>query len=128
MGGNNRGLTYGEFDFPAEQGFTGSAGKDSVKGYQRGGRVKPNMHDKLQKEGEKLGFAQGGQVKTTDTSGRFKAKRGKMASMDHGVQPARRGANARNQAQAEAGGTGRLKPGLKAGGAVKKGRAAPSRK
>jgi hypothetical protein len=33
--------------------------------------------------------------------------------MDHGVQPARRG---RNQAEIEAGGTKRLKPGLKKGG------------
>ncbi len=38
--GKNVGLTYGEFSFPSEQGFTGSAGKESVKGYQRGGRVK----------------------------------------------------------------------------------------
>lgn len=29
-----------EFSFPAEQGFTGSAGKLPVKGYMRGGRVK----------------------------------------------------------------------------------------
>ena len=29
-----------EFSFPAEQGFTGSAGKEPVKGYMRGGRVK----------------------------------------------------------------------------------------
>ena len=37
----NVGLTYvKDFTFPAEQGFTGSAGRNSVKGYQRGGRVK----------------------------------------------------------------------------------------
>lgn len=38
--GKNVGLTYGEFKFPAEQGFTGSAGKNKVKGYMRGGHVK----------------------------------------------------------------------------------------
>ena len=36
----NVGLTYGEFTFPAEQGFTGSAGVHKVKGYMRGGHVK----------------------------------------------------------------------------------------
>ena len=35
------GLTYvDEFTFPTEQGFTGSAGKENVRGYYRGGRVK----------------------------------------------------------------------------------------
>jgi hypothetical protein len=38
--GKNVGLTYGEFKFPSEQGFTGSAGKQPVKGYMRGGHVK----------------------------------------------------------------------------------------
>jgi hypothetical protein len=38
--GKNVGLTYGEFKFPAEQGFTGSAGVDQVKGYMRGGHVR----------------------------------------------------------------------------------------
>ena len=56
------------------------------------------MHDKLVKHGAELGFAYGGRVK--DTSGEFSAKKGKMKSMDSGVQPARRGKNARNQAQA----------------------------
>jgi len=37
----NVGLTYvSEFSFPAEQGFTGSAGVHKVKGYMRGGHVK----------------------------------------------------------------------------------------
>lgn len=172
----NVGLTYGEFSFPSEQGFTGSAGKNSVKGYQRGGRVKkmaeggkfgkpgdkyPNkgarqtmpknvkkhggavkkqmggymgpereiavddvkitvpkmkggsVHDKLKREGGKMGYAYGGQVK--DTSGEFKEKRGKMDSMDHGVQPAQKG---RNQAEIEAGGNKRLKAGYKKGGVI----------
>jgi hypothetical protein len=38
--GKNVGLTYGEFKFPAEQGFTGSAGVHKVKGYMRGGHVR----------------------------------------------------------------------------------------
>jgi hypothetical protein len=136
----NVGLTYGEFEFPAEQGFTGSR----VKGYKRGGAVKKMaggfmgpereiqvddvtittprakggaVHNKLVKHGAKMGFAYGGRVK--DTSGEFKAKRGKQKTMDSGVQPARRGKNARNAAQAEAGGTGRLLPGLKKGGSIK---------
>ena len=34
------GPTYGEFTFPSDCGFTGSAGAKSVKGYMRGGKVK----------------------------------------------------------------------------------------
>ena len=41
MARKNVGLTYvDEFTFPKEQGFTGSAGKQPVKGYMRGGHVK----------------------------------------------------------------------------------------
>lgn len=37
----NVGLTYvKDFEFPSEQGFTGSAGKHNVRGYYRGGAVK----------------------------------------------------------------------------------------
>lgn len=135
------GLQYvSDFSFPSDQGFTGSA----AKGFKRGGAVKKNMggfmgpereiavddvtvtvprakggavHNKLVKHGAKLGFKYGGQVK--NTSAEFVAKKGKMKSMDSGVQPARRGKNARNAAQAEAGGTGRLLPGLKKGGSIK---------
>jgi len=140
--GKNVGLTYGEFKFPAEQGFTGSAGVHKVKGYMRGGHVKSpdktkgkgrsragmpanvkakggymkgGMHDKLKHEGSKMGYAYGGQVK--DTSGEFVAKRGKQKTMDHGVQPAQTG---RNQAENEAGGNKRLKAGYMKGGGVHK--------
>lgn len=145
----NVGLTYGDFEFPSEQGFTGSRGKSSVKGYKRGGTVKKmaggfmgpereitvddvtistprakggrvgGMHGKLKRAGAKMGYKYGGQVK--DTSGEFKEKRGKQDTMDDGVQPARRGKNARNEQEREAGGTGRMTPGLKKGGKVKKG-------
>ena len=177
--GKNVGLTYGEFTFPAEQGFTGSAGVHQVKGYQRGGSVKGfpcggrvkgksragfpstvkakggpvkknmggsvglgrmggnlgqdreisvddvrisvpkkhggkmSVHDKLYHEGGKMGYAYGGQVKPSNTSGEFKMTKGRQDTMDTGNQPARRG---RNQAEIEAGGTKRLKPGLKKGG------------
>lgn len=137
----NVGLTYvSDFSFPPEQGFTGSAGKSEVKGYMRGGHVKQpvgkggakqkmpknvkakggymkgGMHDKLKKAGAEMGYAYGGSVK--NTSAEFKQKRGPQKTMDHGVQPARRG---RNQAEIEAGGTKRLKPGLKKGGYMKGG-------
>jgi hypothetical protein len=89
----------------------------------KGGYMKGGMHGKLKRAGAKMGYMYGGAVKkygaSGDTSDEFKMKRGKQKTMDHGVQPARRGANARNQAEAEAGGTGRLKPGLKKGGRVK---------
>lgn len=112
--GKNVGLTYGEFKFPAEQGFTGSAGVHKVRGYMRGGSVKKDsMHGKLKSEGEKMGYAYGGTVKKT--SAQFKMKKGKMNSMDHGVQPAQKG---RNQQEVEAGGNKRLKPGYKKGGGV----------
>ncbi len=176
----NVGLTYGDFEFPAEQGFTGSR----AKGYKRGGAVKKmpcggevkanmggfmgpereiqvddvtittprakggrvglhksasrravgttrsakggymegGMHGKLKKAGAKMGYKYGGQVKkygaSGDTSDEFKMKTGKQKTMDHGNQPARRG---RNQAEIEAGGTKRLKPGLHKGGRVDSG-------
>lgn len=125
----NVGLTYvKDFSFPAEQGFTGSAGVHKVRGYMRGGHVKSKapqkmpptvkmhggaVHDKLKSEGAKMGYAYGGQVK--NTSAEFVAKRGKQDTMDHGVQPARKG---RTQQEVEAGGTKRLKPGFKKGGGV----------
>lgn len=128
--GKNVGLTYGEFKFPAEQGFTGSAGVHKVKGYMRGGHVKKmpanvkakggymegGMHDKLKKEGGKMGYAYGGQVKPSNTSAQFKMKKGKQDTMDHGVQPAQTGIN---QAEVEAGGNKRLKAGYRKGGVIK---------
>ena len=63
-----------------------------------------------------MGYAYGGQVKPSNTSSQFKMTKGKQDTMDHGVQPARRG---RNQAEIEAGGTKRLKPGLAKGGVCK---------
>lgn len=184
MARKNVGLRYGEFEFPAEQGFSGSAGVQQVRGYQRGGRVKKqtggevevevvvgnkttrksnsgtmtktekakggrvkkqmggymgpareievddvkisvpkkrggSVHDKLKKAGKEMGYAYGGYAVAKDTSSEFKAKRGPQDDMDHGVQPARRG---RTQQEIEAGGTKRLKPGLKKGGRVPKGR------
>jgi hypothetical protein len=77
----------------------------------KGGYMEGGMHGKLKRAGAKMGYMYGGAVK--NTSAEFKAKRGKQKTMDHGVQPARRG---RNQAEIEAGGTKRLKPGLKKGG------------
>jgi hypothetical protein len=159
--GKNVGLTYvKDFSFPAEQGFTGSAGVHKVRGYMRGGQVKkggkklakgttrmgeggyygkpgdkyPNkgarqtmpknvkakggtVHDKLKSEGKKMGYAYGGQVKSSNTSAEFKQKRAKQDTMDYGVQPAQKG---RNEAEVEAGGNKRLKAGYKEGGAVSK--------
>ena len=135
--GKNVGLTYvKDFSFPAEQGFTGSAGVHKVRGYMRGGHVKKpvgkggakqqmpptvkmhggSVHDKLKCEGGKMGYAYGGQVKQSNTSAEFVAKRHKQDTMDHGVQPARKG---RTQQEVEAGGTKRLKPGFRKGGVIK---------
>ena len=83
---------------------------------KHGGKM--STHDKLYHEGGKMGYAYGGQVKPSDTSAEFKQTRGKQDTMDTGNQPARRG---RNQAEIEAGGTKRLKPGLKKGGYMKGG-------
>jgi len=136
--GKNVGLTYvKDFSFPAEQGFTGSAGVHKVRGYMRGGHVKKcpvgkggakqkmpanvkakggTVHDKLKKEGGKMGYAYGGQVKPSNTSSQFEMKKGKQDSNDHGVQPAQKG---RNEAEVEAGGNKRLKAGYREGGAIK---------
>lgn len=130
-----------DFEFSSAEGFTGSAGKQTVKGYMRGGAVRrpspagthvggpnpsaeypasqahqsmpPNsgtgkgrvsMHDKLYKQGKKLGFAEGGYAIRP------------MDSMDDGVMPAHKG---RTQQEIEAGGSKRMKPGYADGGAVK---------
>lgn len=142
-----------DFEFPSGAGFSGSAGKSSVKGYMRGGHVKKakggtvgvttergpkskrskntmtkaakggSVHDKLYAAGDDMGYARGGQVK--DTSGEFVQKAKPQDSMDTGVQPARKG---RNQAEIEAGGTKRLKPKYKKGGGVHSVRSKPMNK
>ena len=38
-------LKYGDFEFPSDRGFSGSAGKSEVKGYMRGGRVGTGARD-----------------------------------------------------------------------------------
>ena len=44
------GLKYvKDFDFPSDQGFTGSAGQSQVKGYMRGGAVSRNKPNKSRK-------------------------------------------------------------------------------
>ncbi len=118
------GLTYvNEFTFSKEQGFTGSAGVHSVKGYQRGGRVKKeappvaaaeggSIHAQLRAEGGRLGFAYGGRVK--NTSSEFVAKKGPMPSMDSATDPGRPA----NQAEKETGGRKRTLPGMGHGGKV----------
>ncbi len=127
------GLTYvKDFSFPAAQGFSGSAGSHQVRGYQRGGAVKKapvkkakggttmrdgrDMHSKLYDDGMTLGFQRGGQVKKMG----MPTTRGPQDTMDHGVQPARKG---RNEAEIEAGGTKRMLPGYEKGGKVKTGKA-----
>ena len=126
------GLTYvKDFSFPAAQGFSGSAGTHQVKGYQRGGAVKckggtvkkakggttmrdgRDMHSKLYDSGLEMGFKRGGQVKKMG----MPTTRGPQKTMDTGNQPARKG---RNQAEIEAGGTKKMKPGYAAGGAIGK--------
>lgn len=118
------GLTYVDnFTFSKEQGFTGSAGMQSVKNYQRGGRVKKDsppaaqaesVHAQLRSEGARLGFAYGGQVK--NTSAEFVAKKGSMPSMDSATDPGRPA----NQAEKETGGRKRTLPGLMKGGKVRR--------
>ena len=56
----NVGLTYvSEFSFPAEQGFTGSAGVHKVKGYMRGGHVKKTGTANANKGGH-MKYGEGG--------------------------------------------------------------------
>ena len=81
-----------------------------MKGFKTGAQTGQGVES----HGKAMGFAKGGQVK--NTSGEFVMKTEKMNSMDHGVQPAKKGVTAQEQ---EAGGTGRLRPGYKEGGAVK---------
>ena len=118
------GLTYvNEFTFSKEQGFSGSAGVHSVKGYQRGGRVQKaapaveaaeggSIHAQLRAEGGRMGFAYGGRVK--NTSSEFVAKKGSMPSMDSATDPGKPA----NQAEKETGGRKRTLPGMGKGGKV----------
>lgn len=79
------GLQYvSEFSFPTEQGFTGSAGKENVRGYYRGGRVKK---DPVKAAAQKHrapgpGASHGGQVLETarGTGGVKKARARRRAS------------------------------------------------
>lgn len=59
----NVGLTYvKDFSFPAEQGFSGSAGVHKVRGYMRGGSVK-KAHQKMPANVK----ARGGRIATTES-------------------------------------------------------------
>jgi len=128
------GLEYvDEFKFPADQGFTGSAGKQPVKGYMRGGHVKKyddpgplpknvkarggkiSTHDKLVKEGGKMGYAYGGRVTESDTSGEFVQTRGKQTTMDNANYPP---GSPSNQRDKESGPRKKLRPRFKHGGGV----------
>lgn len=40
-------MKYGDFSFDCSQGFTGSAGKKQVRGYMRGGSVRPKLVDEV---------------------------------------------------------------------------------
>lgn len=78
------GLQYvSEFSFPTEQGFTGSAGKENVRGYYRGGRVKKDpVKAAAQKPrapgpgAAKGGYMGGGDVSPDHTKGKGKSKKG----------------------------------------------------
>jgi hypothetical protein len=78
------GLQYvDEFSFPAEQGFTGSAGKHNVRGYYRGGAVKKDpVKAAAQKPrapgpgAAKGGYMGGGDVSPDHTKGKGKSKKG----------------------------------------------------
>ena len=65
--------------------------------------------------GQRMGFKSGGHVKTGQMTTKSMDS---MDSMDHGVQPAK--ADGDSQAQKEAGGTKRLKPGYARGGRSRK--------
>ena len=109
------GLTYvDEFTFSTEQGFTGSAGKENVRGYYRGGRVKK---DPVKAAAQKPrapgpGASHGGEVKAgarRKASGagmpkNVKARGGKMEYADGGtvgVTTPRRGKSMPQQAEQE---------------------------
>ena len=77
----NVGLTYvKDFTFPSEQGFTGSAGKETVKGYQRGGRVRKMAEGgKFGKPGDKYPTLKSGPAgKRNKMPGGVKAKGGRV--------------------------------------------------
>lgn len=141
------GLTYvDEFSFPADQGFTGSAGKSSVKGYMRGGRVKgsktvgvttqnsPQMKGKgTQKSAAKKSVKmmgggsvhdqlyQAGAEMGYSRGGKVKNTSAEFVQQSKAQDPMDRGTfppQSNNQAEKEAGGRKALKPKFKKGGKV----------
>ena len=88
MGKKIAGLTYvDEFSFPSEQGFTGSAGKNSVKGYMRGGHVKAT-HETANANKHRApgpGAARGGTVGVTTKRGpKSRRQKSTMTKAAHG--------------------------------------------
>jgi hypothetical protein len=87
MGKKIAGLTYvDEFSFPSEQGFSGSAGKQSVKGYMRGGHVKDHVKKAAQKHrAPGPGAARGGTVGvTTERGPKSRRQKSTMTKAAHG--------------------------------------------
>ena len=80
----NVGLTYvKEFEFPAEQGFTGSAGRNTVKGYMRGGHVKAKAGARRKASGANMPAnvkSHGGSVGITTTQSKQMPQKARQAA------------------------------------------------
>lgn len=80
----NVGLTYvKDFEFPAEQGFTGSAGKNTVKGYMRGGHVKAEAGARRKASGANMPAnvkSHGGSVGITTTQSKKMPQKARQAA------------------------------------------------
>jgi hypothetical protein len=80
----NVGLTYvKEFEFPAEQGFTGSAGRSSVRGYMRGGHVKAEAGARRKASGANMPAtvkSHGGTVGVTTTQSKKMPQKARQAA------------------------------------------------
>ena len=65
-------IKYGDFEFKAEHGFTGSTGKKTVKGYMRGGATKMAQNVELAKSKSATSFANSKPASKFKTGGKVR--------------------------------------------------------
>ncbi|MCH8239746.1 MAG: enoyl-CoA hydratase/isomerase family protein, partial [Proteobacteria bacterium] len=95
----------------------------STRSTKRAAGGKVSVHDKLVSEGEKMGYAYGGQVK--NTSAEFVQTRSKQDTMDHANFPV---VNEASQRDKESGPRKERRPRFNYGGKVRQVRAAPEKR
>lgn len=76
-------MKYGDFQFDSSQGFTGSAGKKSVRGYLRGGPVKKDRLVNEVRDIQYSEYAHTTKMPLKKSKDRVMAKGGKVQKVMH---------------------------------------------